>query len=199
MLVVTTTVGMLHRVHGHTTNLHTHGPVTRTRQLLPHQALPQQPSLPDCCTLLLHSLPLSKKVVRLPSIPSRDCCDCATMAANATASACVCTCCVLSSLPTFGQLLRLALYLKCERPALSMGFSVRPPPATWPTMARHSLEMTCGSTDHARPLVSTICSQSPGCRVITALHLGSQLARRFAHTSLAAKESLSLSPLPRKA
>lgn len=44
---------------------------------------------------------------------------------------------------TFGQLFRLALYFQYARPAFSIGFSVRPPPATWPTVARHSLDTTC--------------------------------------------------------
>jgi hypothetical protein len=44
---------------------------------------------------------------------------------------------------TLGQLLRLALYLWYALPAFSMGFSVRPPPATWPTIARHVLGTAC--------------------------------------------------------
>merc|ERR1711921_41080 len=37
---------------------------------------------------------------------------------------------------TFGQEFLLALYLKYARPAFSIGLSIRPPPATIPTMAR---------------------------------------------------------------
>lgn len=44
---------------------------------------------------------------------------------------------------TFGQLLRLHLYLWYALPAFSSGFSVRPPPATCPIIARHVLGMIC--------------------------------------------------------
>ena len=44
---------------------------------------------------------------------------------------------------TFGQLLRLTLNLWYALPAFSSGFSVRPPPATCPTIARHVLGSTC--------------------------------------------------------
>ena len=45
---------------------------------------------------------------------------------------------------TLGQELRFTRYLWYARPALSIGFSVRPPPDTWPSVARHSLLITCG-------------------------------------------------------
>jgi hypothetical protein len=44
---------------------------------------------------------------------------------------------------TFGQLLRFTRNLWYALPAFSSGFSVRPPPATWPTIARHVLGSTC--------------------------------------------------------
>ncbi len=56
---------------------------------------------------------------------------------------------------TMGQLLRLALYLWYALPALSMGFSVRPPPATMPTIARAVLGMTYGT---ASAVTSGRCS-----------------------------------------
>eukprot|EP00958_Prasinococcus_capsulatus_P010222 scaffold996_cov409-Prasinococcus_capsulatus_cf.AAC.8 len=48
---------------------------------------------------------------------------------------------------TFGHELRFALYLWYEAPALSIGFSVRPPPAIWPTMALHALGSTFFAPD----------------------------------------------------
>ena len=51
---------------------------------------------------------------------------------------------------TLGQQLRLTLNLWYELPALSMGFSVRPPPATWPIMALHVLGITCIHADPAQ-------------------------------------------------
>ena len=50
---------------------------------------------------------------------------------------------------TLGQLLRLTRYLWYARPAFSIGFSVRPPPDTWPTVARQSLLTTCRQEDRA--------------------------------------------------
>ena len=44
---------------------------------------------------------------------------------------------------TLGHELRLTLYLWYELPAFSMGFSIRPPPATQPIMALQVLGMTC--------------------------------------------------------
>ena len=38
---------------------------------------------------------------------------------------------------TLGQQLRLTLYLWYARPAFNRGLSIRPPPATTPTVARH--------------------------------------------------------------
>lgn len=50
-----------------------------------------------------------------------------------------------------GQLLRLALYLWYALPAFSIGFSVRPPPATCPTIARHVLGTACARPKHLSP------------------------------------------------
>ena len=46
---------------------------------------------------------------------------------------------------TLGQQLRLTRNLWYELPAFSRGFSVRPPPAIWPTMALHVLGTTCSN------------------------------------------------------
>ncbi len=53
-------------------------------------------------------------------------------------------CACVSKNITFGQLFRLTLNLWYALPAFSSGFSVRPPPATWPTIARHVLGSTYG-------------------------------------------------------
>jgi len=72
---------------------------------------------------------------------------------------------------TLGQLFLLALYLWYAFPAFSMGFSVLPPPATWPIMARHVLGIT-----YTRILALNHCAGSlsmSGCNKIqfTAIQL----------------------------
>jgi len=51
--------------------------------------------------------------------------------------------CKLKTAQTLGHEFLLTLYLWYARPAFSMGFSVRPPPDTCPTVARHVLGITC--------------------------------------------------------
>ena len=116
--MVATTVRMLHRVHGHTTHLH------QTREI--GSADVSSTRMHACtgtlCTNNIHS---STQLLR-----KKKCYGVAQHGA------------VWDEL-TFGQLLRLTLNLWYALPAFSNGFSVRPPPATCPTIARHVLGSTC--------------------------------------------------------
>ena len=66
---------------------------------------------------------------------------------------------------------RLALYLWCELPAFMTGFSMRPPPAMMPTMARQSLEMVFLDPLGMRTLVVCASSLWPMMVTYSPLHL----------------------------
>merc|ERR1712224_1060528 len=62
---------------------------------------------------------------------------------------------------TFGQLLRLTLYLWKLLPALRIGLSIRPPPATIPITARQVAGIVLRDPDGKRSLVFFPSSECP--------------------------------------
>ena len=86
---------------------------------------------------------------------------------------------------TLGHEFLLTLYLWYARPAFSMGFSVRPPPDTWPTVARHVLGITCRTAYQSL----SCCTehdmvQALGCDHITPITFSTQVVSQVQGTGV---------------